>query len=83
MIFYRRFDMDIVSRFILTVRKNYRRVPYHNWTHAFNVAHCMFCCIKNSEGHLSGLEVYNLLIYGMFCFHVQAQVVQSLIMGTR
>eukprot|EP00112_Aurelia_sp_Birch-Aquarium-sp1_P010606 Seg226.4 transcript_id=Seg226.4/GoldUCD/mRNA.D3Y31 product="putative 3' 5'-cyclic phosphodiesterase pde-5" protein_id=Seg226.4/GoldUCD/D3Y31 len=57
-----RFDMDIVSRFILTVRKNYRRVPYHNWTHAFNVAHCMFCCIKNSEGHLSGLEAIALYV---------------------
>ncbi|XP_065061880.1 probable 3',5'-cyclic phosphodiesterase pde-5 isoform X2 [Rhopilema esculentum] len=57
-----RFDMDVVSRFILTVRKNYRRVPYHNWTHAFNVAHCMFCCIKFSEGHLSGLEAIALYV---------------------
>jgi len=57
-----RFDMDVVSRFILTVRKNYRRVPYHNWTHAFNVAQCMFCCIKFSKGHLSGLEAIALYV---------------------
>eukprot|EP00794_Sanderia_malayensis_P004717 gene4717-5340_t len=57
-----RFDMDVVSRFILTVRKNYRRVPYHNWTHAFNVAHCMYCCIKLSDGHLKGLEAIALFV---------------------
>jgi cAMP and cAMP-inhibited cGMP 3',5'-cyclic phosphodiesterase 10 len=28
-----RFDLDSIYRFFLTVKKNYRRVPYHNWNH--------------------------------------------------
>ncbi|KAI6175062.1 Phosphodiesterase [Aphelenchoides bicaudatus] len=30
---YIRFEPDDLIRFTLTVRKNYRKVPYHNWTH--------------------------------------------------
>lgn len=29
-------------RFLITVKRNYRDVPYHNWRHAFNVAQVMF-----------------------------------------
>ncbi|KAB0792388.1 hypothetical protein PPYR_14347 [Photinus pyralis] len=44
-----RFDEQSLLRFVLTVKKNYRRVPYHNWSHGFSVAHCMYCIIKNSR----------------------------------
>lgn len=44
-----RFDRQDLQRFILTVKKNYRRVPYHNWTHGFAVAHCMYCIIKRTD----------------------------------
>ncbi|GAB6030907.1 hypothetical protein CHUAL_007736 [Chamberlinius hualienensis] len=43
-----KFDLGSLIRFILTVRKNYRRVPYHNWTHGFTVANCVFAIIKKS-----------------------------------
>lgn len=43
-----RFDEDSLIRFTLTVRKNYRRVPYHNWTHGFSVANTMYAIIKHS-----------------------------------
>ncbi|KAK3922817.1 putative 3',5'-cyclic phosphodiesterase pde-5 [Frankliniella fusca] len=43
-----RFDEDSLIRFALTVRKNYRRVPYHNWTHGFSVANTMYAIIKHS-----------------------------------
>ncbi|KAF7640078.1 PDEase domain-containing protein [Meloidogyne graminicola] len=33
------YDCDDLIRFVLTVRKNYRKVPYHNWTHGWTVAH--------------------------------------------
>ncbi|XP_047500995.1 dual 3',5'-cyclic-AMP and -GMP phosphodiesterase 11A-like [Penaeus chinensis] len=33
-------------RWLITVKRNYRNVPYHNWRHAFNVAHNMFCLLK-------------------------------------
>lgn len=26
-----RFDLDSLYKFVLTVKKNYRLVPYHNW----------------------------------------------------
>ncbi|OXA56283.1 hypothetical protein Fcan01_10060 [Folsomia candida] len=44
-----RFDSDHLYRFVLTVRKNYRRVPYHNWTHGFAVANSMYCILKKSN----------------------------------
>ena len=52
-----RFDLDELWRFVLTVRKNYRKVPYHNWTHAFAVAHCMYLVIRSAEEKFSALEV--------------------------
>lgn len=57
-----RFELDEVIRFTLTVRKNYRRVPYHNWTHAFTVAHCMYCVMKFSKGIVTGLEAVALYV---------------------
>ena len=34
--------------FILTVKKNYRPVTYHNWRHAFNVAQTMYTLLTVS-----------------------------------
>ncbi|XP_035213218.1 probable 3',5'-cyclic phosphodiesterase pde-5 isoform X2 [Stegodyphus dumicola] len=42
-------DLDSLVRFTLTVRKNYRRVPYHNWMHGFMVANSVYVVIKKSE----------------------------------
>ncbi|XP_071964651.1 probable 3',5'-cyclic phosphodiesterase pde-5 isoform X3 [Antedon mediterranea] len=47
--FEERFDYHDLCRFVLTVRKNYRHVPYHNWTHAFSVAHTVYTIIKKSD----------------------------------
>eukprot|EP01135_Chromosphaera_perkinsii_P004850 Nk52_evm14s299 gene=Nk52_evmTU14s299 len=38
-----------LAQFTLTVRNNYRDVLYHNWMHAFSVAHCMFVCIMKGQ----------------------------------
>lgn len=43
-----RFDQTFLIRFTLTIKKNYRRVPYHNWTHGFSVANTMYSLIKSS-----------------------------------
>lgn len=51
-----RFEIDTLFRFTLTVKKNYRKVPYHNWDHAFSVAHAMYCILK-TEHKFSQLEV--------------------------
>jgi cAMP and cAMP-inhibited cGMP 3',5'-cyclic phosphodiesterase 10 len=45
-------------RFIITVRKNYRNVPYHNWSHAFSVAHAMYTVIKQTKHYFSPNQVF-------------------------
>ncbi|CAD5205461.1 unnamed protein product [Bursaphelenchus okinawaensis] len=42
-------DTDDLIRFFLTVRKNYRPVPYHNWTHGWTVAHAMFVFLRKTK----------------------------------
>lgn len=42
-----RYDRDELIRFVLTVRKNYRRVAYHNWAHGWSVAHAMFVLLMH------------------------------------
>ena len=57
--------MDTLIRFTLTVRKGYRPVAYHNWAHAFSVAHSMYVIIKMAaevftleEVHFARLQVF-------------------------
>ena len=52
-----RFDIDELTKFTLTVRRNYRRVPYHNWTHAFSVAQCMYMILKKASSNFMLTEV--------------------------
>lgn len=40
-----------LCRWVLSVRRNYREVTYHNWIHAFNVTQCMFAMMI--QGNLS------------------------------
>lgn len=55
-----RFERDDLARFILTIRKNYRRVPYHNWTHGFAVANTMYTVIKRSGDTFHPIEVSSI-----------------------
>lgn len=55
-----RFQQQHLIRFTLTVKKNYRRVPYHNWTHGFSVANSMYSIIKNSKDAFRPNEVRRL-----------------------
>lgn len=41
--------IDTLTRFVLYVRKGYRDVPYHNWSHAFSVAHFAYLALKNFQ----------------------------------
>lgn len=52
-----RFDSECLMRFILTVRKNYRNVPYHNWSHAFSVAHAIYTVIKQTKHEFTPNDV--------------------------
>ncbi|XP_038664678.1 cAMP and cAMP-inhibited cGMP 3',5'-cyclic phosphodiesterase 10A isoform X3 [Scyliorhinus canicula] len=56
------FDLEKLCRFTMSVRKNYRRVPYHNWKHAITVAHCMYNILQRIQGTFSELERKGLLV---------------------
>ncbi|XP_077617333.1 cAMP and cAMP-inhibited cGMP 3',5'-cyclic phosphodiesterase 10A [Crocuta crocuta] len=56
------FELEKLCRFIMSVKKNYRRVPYHNWKHAVTVAHCMYAILQNNHGLFTDLELKGLLI---------------------
>lgn len=55
-----RFDQHSLARFTLTIKKNYRRVPYHNWTHGFSVANTMYTVIKSSQDAFRPIEVIRI-----------------------
>eukprot|EP00794_Sanderia_malayensis_P005382 gene5382-6055_t len=59
-----RISKDVLCRWILTVKKNYRPVLYHNWRHAFNVAQTMFGMFTSGKmvDWFSDLEVLVLLV---------------------
>ncbi|XP_052274337.1 probable 3',5'-cyclic phosphodiesterase pde-5 isoform X2 [Dreissena polymorpha] len=57
-----RYDMDSLIRFTLTVRKNYRNVPYHNWDHAFSVAHAMFTVVRTTKHQFTAQECLALFV---------------------
>lgn len=46
------------------VQKGYRDVPYHNWSHAFAVAHFCYllCKINTVKDFLTNLERLSLLV---------------------
>uniref|UniRef100_A0A8D3BEW1 Phosphodiesterase n=1 Tax=Scophthalmus maximus TaxID=52904 RepID=A0A8D3BEW1_SCOMX len=61
-------DYEVLCRWLLTVRKNYRTVVYHNWRHAFNVSQCMFAIITTASFRdvLSDAEILALMV-GCLC----------------
>ncbi|GIY87960.1 dual 3',5'-cyclic-AMP and -GMP phosphodiesterase 11 [Caerostris extrusa] len=54
---------QVLCRWLLSVRKNYRPVIYHNWRHAFNVAQMMFAILRGTQilSHLSSQEYMNVV----------------------
>ncbi|XP_041460224.1 dual 3',5'-cyclic-AMP and -GMP phosphodiesterase 11A-like [Lytechinus variegatus] len=61
-------SQDVLSRWLLTVRKNYRPVAYHNFRHAFNVQQVMFAILQNTgvAKYLTDIEQLTLLV-GCLC----------------
>ncbi|KAG4076228.1 hypothetical protein HA402_014777 [Bradysia odoriphaga] len=62
---------DKLARFLLIVQKGYRdTIPYHNWTHAFSVAHSAYTLLMNLNlvelGILTDLQALSMLI-ACFC----------------
>ncbi|KAG9338611.1 hypothetical protein JZ751_025449 [Albula glossodonta] len=61
-------DYETLCRWLLTVRKNYRMVLYHNWRHAFNVCQCMFGMLTTAgfQETLTETEILALIV-GCIC----------------
>ncbi|CAL8268043.1 unnamed protein product [Lota lota] len=60
--------LQTLCRWLLTVRKNYRMVLYHNWRHAFNVCQCMFAMLTTAgfQETLTEVEILALIV-GCVC----------------
>ncbi|XP_040285227.1 cAMP and cAMP-inhibited cGMP 3',5'-cyclic phosphodiesterase 10A isoform X2 [Bufo bufo] len=56
------FELEKLCRFTMSVKKNYRRVPYHNWKHAVTVSHCMYAILQHNKDLFTDLERKGLLI---------------------
>ncbi|XP_056005407.1 cGMP-specific 3',5'-cyclic phosphodiesterase-like isoform X2 [Ostrea edulis] len=56
--------LEVMCRWTLSVKKNYRPVTYHNWRHAFNVTQTMFTILYTGGmiKKFEGLEVLALLV---------------------
>ena len=54
----------VLCRWILSVKKNYRPVKYHNWRHALNVCQTMFTILKTGkmDRFMNDLEIFGLLV---------------------
>ncbi|XP_018324862.1 cAMP and cAMP-inhibited cGMP 3',5'-cyclic phosphodiesterase 10A-like [Agrilus planipennis] len=59
-------DFDVNSEqmmdFILSLRKNYRKNPYHNFEHAFNVCHCVYNVLRRNMLDFKPIERKALII---------------------
>ncbi|TRY74606.1 hypothetical protein TCAL_00771, partial [Tigriopus californicus] len=57
-------DYTVLCRWLVSVKKNYRDVTYHNWRHAFNVAQSMFAVITSTQWwkKLGEVECLSLMI---------------------
>lgn len=64
-----RMDYKLLCNWVLTVKKNYRKVIYHNWRHAFNVTQMMFLMLKESDDfkHNFSDEEKLALLVGCLC----------------
>ncbi|XP_076646480.1 cGMP-dependent 3',5'-cyclic phosphodiesterase [Halictus rubicundus] len=58
--------LPTLARFILYVKRGYRDAPYHNWAHAFSVAHFAYLLMKNlyliSENYMTHLQALVFLV---------------------
>lgn len=60
-----RLELDPLIRFMLTVRKGYRPVAYHNWSHAFSVAHTMAVIMRGASEVFTWEEKIALYLSGV------------------
>ncbi|KAL7669696.1 hypothetical protein ACOME3_010342 [Neoechinorhynchus agilis] len=55
--------LKVLYSYVLTVKKNYRSVTYHNWRHGLNVTQAMFMILKSlTKIEFTELEKFALMI---------------------
>ncbi|KAG8000022.1 cAMP and cAMP-inhibited cGMP 3' [Nibea albiflora] len=52
------FELEKLCRFTMSVRKNYRRVPYHNWKHAVTKKGLLIACLCHDLDHRGYSNTY-------------------------
>ncbi|XP_059082786.1 cGMP-specific 3',5'-cyclic phosphodiesterase-like isoform X2 [Tigriopus californicus] len=54
----------VLCQWVLSVKKNYRPVKYHNWRHALNVCQTMFTVLKTGkmDRFMDDIEIFGLLV---------------------
>lgn len=60
-----RIEREKLVKFILTVRKNYRNIPYHNFPHGFHVAHTLWRMIVSLPNTFTEYEKMGLIVAGI------------------
>jgi hypothetical protein len=60
------FSLQVLCRWILSVKKNYRPVKYHNWRHALNVCQTMFTVLKTGKLDRFMTELEVCFIFSIF-----------------
>ncbi|GJQ85802.1 hypothetical protein Trydic_g20359 [Trypoxylus dichotomus] len=55
-------DSMEVIKFVLAMRNFYRRNPYHNWEHGFNVCHCMYNILLRNMDVFTEIELKGLIV---------------------
>ena len=54
--------VQILTRWMYTVRRGYRDITYHNWRHGFNVGQTMFALLLVSQTSLTNISVFLFLV---------------------
>ena len=54
----------------MTVRKNYREVAYHNWSHGFHVANSTYAMLKSAPSTFRPLEVRLVLLANIYYIYI-------------
>lgn len=59
-----RIDTERLKNLIVEVSRNYKRVPYHNFTHAFNIVHVCYILLRTTRlrTYLEDIDVLAMML---------------------
>ncbi|XP_044756182.1 cAMP and cAMP-inhibited cGMP 3',5'-cyclic phosphodiesterase 10A-like [Coccinella septempunctata] len=58
-------DVGNLGKFILSIRKFGRTLPYHNFEHAFDFCHTIYCILKRNEDLFTPQEIIMMFLAGI------------------